>query len=321
MTVTVAPVVGAVIATTGPVPTVTATAADVVCVPSEFVTTAVSDTAPAAVGVHARLKGAVVLVPIEVALARYCTLATEPTGVDVLEVSVVATLMGTFALALGDVIETVGESELLTVTEIAALVLMLPVASVARAVSEYVPAAVGVQLTLYGNVLAVPTETPFAKNCTVAIVLAAEVAVARSVVAELTVRVAPFVGAVTDTTGPVPTVTATAAEVVVTPIRSVTTAVSEAAPAAVGVHAKLNGDVVLVPSDVAPLKNCTLVGVPSGEEALTVIVVVALSATVDAAVGDVIETDGVTAVELTVTLFAELVVVLPTLSVARAVSA
>ena len=145
---TVAPVVGAAIETTGAVPTFTETALDVVCVPREFVTTAVRETAPAAEGVQARLNGAVVLVPTEVALARYCTLVTVPTGVDVVEVSVVATLMGTVALAAGAVMATAGASELVTVTGIAVLVLILPAVSVARAVSEYEPAEVGVQLTV-----------------------------------------------------------------------------------------------------------------------------------------------------------------------------
>jgi hypothetical protein len=40
------------------------------------------------------------------------------------------------------------------------------VESVTTAVSEYVPAAVGVQLTLYGDVVSVPTAVPFARNCT-----------------------------------------------------------------------------------------------------------------------------------------------------------
>ena len=164
-----------------------------------------------------------------------------------------------------------------------------------------------------------PTETLLAKNCTVAMLPAADVAVARIVFVVLT-AILPADGAVIATTGPVPTVTATPADVAVVPIGSVTVAVSVTAPAEVGVHAKLKGDVVLVPIRVAPAKNCTLVGVPSGDAALTVIVVVAFSATAALAAGEVIEIVGVTAVELTVTLLAELVVALPTLSVATAVS-
>ena len=163
-----------------------------------------------------------------------------------------------------------------------------------------------------------PRETPLAKNCTFAIVLAAEVAVASSVVAALT-ETLPVDGAVIATTGPVPTVTATPAEVAVTPIGSVTVAVRETAPALVGVHEKLKGEVVLVPRETALAKNCTLATVPSGDEALTVIVVVALSATAALAAGEEIEMEGVIAVALTVMLLAELVVVLPTLSVATAV--
>ena len=127
---------GDVIETTGPVPTVTATAADVVWVPREFVTVAVSDTAPAVAGVQARLKGDVVLVPMGVPPSRYWTLVIEPTGVDVVAVSVVATLIGTVEPAVGDEMATVGAREVVTVIATPALVLMLPARSVARAVSE-----------------------------------------------------------------------------------------------------------------------------------------------------------------------------------------
>ena len=89
----------------------TATAAEVVCVPILFVTTAVSEAAPALVGVQERLNGAVVLVPMEVAPLKYCTLATEPTGEAALTVSVLATLIGSVALATGEVIEMVGVTE------------------------------------------------------------------------------------------------------------------------------------------------------------------------------------------------------------------
>ena len=107
---------------------------------------AVNETAPAVVGVHARLNGAATLVPIDVAFARYCTLVTVvPAGVDDDEVIVVVALIGTVALAAGEVMETVGAIDVLTVTERAVLVLTLPTVSVARAVIEYVPPAVGVQ--------------------------------------------------------------------------------------------------------------------------------------------------------------------------------
>ena len=87
-------------------------------------------------GVQARLKGAVVLVPTGVASTRYCTLVIEPTGVDVVAVSVVATLTGTVEPAVGDEMATVGAKEVVTVMATPALVLMLPAKSVARAVSE-----------------------------------------------------------------------------------------------------------------------------------------------------------------------------------------
>ena len=113
---------GAVMATVGAVPTFTETAAEVVDVPMLLVTTAVSETAPAAVGVHDKLNGEVVLVPMAVAPAKYCTLATEPTVVAALTVSVVATLIGRVALAAGEVMEIVGATDPETVTLIAVLV-------------------------------------------------------------------------------------------------------------------------------------------------------------------------------------------------------
>ena len=103
--------------------------------------------------------------------------------------------------------------------------------------------------------LAIPTETPLAKNCTVATLLAADVAVASRVVEVLTAMFAPDEGAVIATTGPVPTVTATAEDVAVVPTLSVTVAVSETAPAVVGVQARLNGAVVDVPIETALAKN------------------------------------------------------------------
>ena len=135
---------GAVMATVGAVPTLTDTAAEVALVPMLLVATAVSETAPALAGVHDRLNGAVVLVPMATALARYCTLEIEPTVVAAVEVSVVATLIGSVALAAGAVIEIVGAVEPVTVTAIAELVVWLPAASVASAVSEYEPVVVGV---------------------------------------------------------------------------------------------------------------------------------------------------------------------------------
>ena len=102
---------GPVMVTVGAVPTLTETAADVADVPILFVTVAVSETAPAVVGVHDKLNGEVVLVPISVAPAKYCTLETEPTGLAALTVSVVATLIGSVAAAAGAVIDTVGATE------------------------------------------------------------------------------------------------------------------------------------------------------------------------------------------------------------------
>ena len=58
-----------------------------------------------------------------------------------------------------------------TVTLIAALVVWRRL-SVATVVSEYVPAAVGVHVAEYGDEVSVPTETPLAKNCTLAIAVA-----------------------------------------------------------------------------------------------------------------------------------------------------
>ena len=146
LTPTVAPVAGEAIATVGALPTVTVTAAEVVWVPRLFVATAVRATAPEVVGVHAKLNGAVVLVPIATPLARYWTLVMEPTEVVALTVRVAGTLIGMVAAAAGAVIATTGATEPDAVTDTGALVVRFPAASVPIAVSAYVPVAVGVQV-------------------------------------------------------------------------------------------------------------------------------------------------------------------------------
>lgn len=154
--------------------------------------------------------------------------------------------------------------------------------------------------------MSMPSETLFAKNCTLAMVapLALAVAVAVMLPEELTAR---LVGAETATVGAAPTVTLTALDVAVLPRELVTTAVSETAPALVGVHERLNGAVVAVPMATALARYCTLVTVPTGVEVEAVSVVAALMPSVAPAEGDVIETDGVVAAALTVTLAAVLV--------------
>ncbi|MCX6950592.1 MAG: hypothetical protein NTV51_00145 [Verrucomicrobia bacterium] len=115
-----------------------------------------------------------------------------------------------------------------------------PFESVAFAVRETVAAAVGVQVTEFDEPDAGPTTVPTsvvpAKNSTLAsVAVPTAVAVAVSVTAELTLTVEPAEGAVNETLGAV-TLTLTAVEVTVTPLESVTRAVREVMPAAVGVH-------------------------------------------------------------------------------------
>ena len=96
------------------------------------------------------------------------------------------------------------------------------------------PVAAGVNDKEYGNVVSVPSSMPLARNWMLVMVAGAVgVATALRVPVLLTAR---FAGTVTTTpAGAVPTVTRTAAEVVLKPVSLVATAVRESAPAVVGV--------------------------------------------------------------------------------------
>ena len=84
------------------------------------------------------------------------------------------------------------------------------------------------------NTVSVPKETLFARNCTLAIVPVTAVAVAVTVVLELTASDEPVVGALIATVGWLPPVTVMVLvdEVVVAPRLSVTTAVRNNCPRA-----------------------------------------------------------------------------------------
>ena len=165
---------------------------------------------------------------------------------------------------------------------------------------------------------------PSTKNATLATVAGAlALAEAESVTVALPVRLALAAGAVIETDSPeAATVTLTAVEVTTAPFESVTRAVSEAAPVAVGVHVTELLDpeagVLTVFTRVVPAKNSTLASVAAPTElAVAVSVTGVFTVTVDPAVGAVSATLG--AVTLTLTIVD--VTTVPLESVTLAVSA
>ena len=216
-------------------------------------------------GTHVAVYGEAVSVLRAVPLTRNCTLATVPSVSVAVAVRVLLEPTPAVEPVSGAVIAAVGEALAATVTLTAELVAWLPEVSVAIAVSENVPVVLGENVAVYGNAASVPSETPFAKNCTLAIVPVVAVAVAVTVVDELTAREEPVAGAVTLTVGALPPVTVTVLvdDVVVAPRLSVTTAVIEKLPAIVGTHVTVYGELASVPSDTPLAKNCTLAIVPS----------------------------------------------------------
>ena len=74
------------------------------------------------------------------------------------------------------------------------------------------------------------------------------------------------------------------------------------------------------PSRVVPLRNSTLVTLPSGSLAVAVIVIVGFQGKIAPAVGEVMFTVGAVFAALTLIVAGALVVVAPRLSVARAVT-
>ncbi len=118
----------------------------------------------------------------------------------------------------------------LMVTLTAADVVDAPVLSRATAVSAWVPTGVLFHVTLYGLVVSDPISVAPAKTSTRDTLPSASDAVALTIRLIGAVNVAPFDGAVTDTTGgwlAAATVMATDAEVVLAPLLSRATAVNE----------------------------------------------------------------------------------------------
>ena len=139
---------------------------------------------------------------------------------------------------VGAVMAMVG-TEVATVTLTAAEVTTPLLESVTRAVSEKVPVAVGVQLTVdvapEAGVLTVPTRVVPAKKSTFAMVPLAAVATALKAWDVPTLTVEPPAGAVSTTVGAV-TLTLTIVEVTTVPFESVTLAVSAVTPETEGVQ-------------------------------------------------------------------------------------
>ena len=121
---------------------------EVTAVPFESVTRAVSAVMPVAVGVQLIVYGAESTVPMTVVPERKSTrLTTAPPLADALAVTVAEVPRGIEAPFVGVVIATVG-TEVATVTATAVEVIAALLESVTRAVSETLPVAVGVQLTV-----------------------------------------------------------------------------------------------------------------------------------------------------------------------------
>ena len=125
-----------------------------------------------------------------------------------------------------------------TVSRTASDVVAAPAGSVARAVSEYCPAGMSDQVMLYGAVVACPSRTPLAKNCTRAMPSSGSVASAVRVAVAGAVRVRPVAGDVratwggmSETGGAWSTTTAIGSDVVAAPEVSVARAVSAYSPA------------------------------------------------------------------------------------------
>jgi hypothetical protein len=125
-----------------------------------------------------------------------------------------------------------------TVTFTLAVVTWVPLESVTRAVSAVTPEAVGVHVVEYGAASEEPTiVVPTRKSTRVTVTPAAAVAVAVSVGAVPRATELPFTWLVRTIVGTeVATVTLTADEVVAAVLLSVTRAVSDTAPLAVGVQ-------------------------------------------------------------------------------------
>lgn len=136
---------------------------------------------------------------------------------------------------VGAVMDTPGGAGV-TVTFTADDVTATKLESVAVAVSATDSALAGIHETENGAVVSMPIETPFAKNCTLATLSGAPaVAVAFTFTAVPATREAEAAGALIETVGAATTVTAIAAEVAL-PFVSVTRAVIDALPVAVGVQ-------------------------------------------------------------------------------------
>jgi hypothetical protein len=164
-----------------------------------------------------------------------------PTTV-VLAVAVIVTGAGeprtVEAAVAGDVRATVGKVVDVTTTVIAALVTVVPLASVTRAVSVVTPATVGVHVVENGAVSEVPTMVvPTRKSTRVTVTPPRAEAVAVNGVAVPNAIATPLAWLVRATVGTeAATVTLTGVDVVAAPLESVTLAVSEAGPFAVGVQ-------------------------------------------------------------------------------------
>src|SRR5579862_9870591 len=178
------------------------TAVDVVVALWLSVATAVSVWLPPVAGVQLMLYGLVESMPIDVAPSKNWTWVTVPSESAAFADTVMATPDANEAPLDGDVMLTVGGVfVVVTVTVTAVDVVVAPRLSVATAVSVWLPPVAGVQLTLYGLVVSVPSDVAPSKNWTWVTVPSESAAFADTVTAWPDGSEAPFNGEVMFTVG------------------------------------------------------------------------------------------------------------------------
>jgi hypothetical protein len=179
----------------------------------------------------------------------------------------------------------------------AADVVTAPALSVAFAVSEYVPAATPLQEYEYGLTKSSPSFVDPLKNSTLLTDPSESLAEALIVTEAGAVKLAPFEGEVMLTVGALLllfTVTVTVDDVVLALLLSVACAVMLYVPAATPFQMNEYGLVRSSPSFVDPLKNSTLLTVPSESDAVALIVMFASAVNEALLAGDVTLTVGAT---------------------------
>ena len=144
--------------------TVTVMGDELPAAPVLSVMVAVIENVPAAFGVHARLYGEVVSVPIGLPFAKNCTFEMV-LGAPTVAVAVIVVAVPTVPVD-GAVSVTVGPDTFETVRVCGADVAVAPFESVTRAVIVCTPNGVADQVAEYGALVSVAIPTPSTRNST-----------------------------------------------------------------------------------------------------------------------------------------------------------